>query len=251
MDSLIARARRSCRLSRPDNRDWIYSADPAPQRPVVDLREWDSRVEDQKTLGSCVGHAIAGAYELILNRNYPNLYTELSALYVYYNARIEESMTDIDSGATIRDGIRGVKHYGICSEELWPYDVTKFNERPSLAAYADGRRRTLENYRRLWDTQAIVRAVNNNRPVVIGMSVYNGFFDLNPDNSTVELPEDKIKDYFGEHAVYIVGYDQEKEMFLCKNSFGTEWGDRGYFWMPYDYAKTEVFEAWVFDIVVK
>ena len=74
---------------------------------------------------------------------------------------------------------------------------------------------------------------------------------LNPDNSTVELPEDKIKDYFGEHAVYIVGYDQEKEMFLCKNSFGTEWGDRGYFWMPYDYAKTEVFEAWVFDIVVK
>jgi C1A family cysteine protease len=175
----------------------------------------------------------------------------LSALFVYYNARIEESMTDIDSGATIRDGIRGVKNYGICTEELWPYDVEKFDERPSISSYADARRRTLENYRRLYDAASVIRAVNNNRPVVIGMSVYVDFFDLDKENTIVQMPKDRVEDYFGEHAVYIVGYDQDKKMFLCKNSFGAEWGDNGYFWMPYDYAKSEMFEAWIFDIVVK
>jgi len=218
---------------------------------MVDLREWDGRIEDQKNLGSCVGHAIAGAYELMLKRNYPGEYQELSSLYVYYNARINERLTELDAGATIRAGLKSVKDYGICTEEIWPYDPTKFDVRPSVEAYEDGRRRTLENYRRLYTITEVEQALNNNRPVVIGMNVYTSFFDLNDKDFTAKLPTNRVTEYYGEHAVYLVGYDQTKKEFLAKNSFGSEWGLNGYFFMPYDYVKAEVFESWVFDIVLR
>ena len=83
------------------------------------------------------------------------------------------------------------------------------------------------------------------------MSVYNQFIDLDKENPVVELPSNKYLNYFGEHAVYLVGYNQDKKQLLAKNSFGTDWGENGYFWIPYDYAKSEVFEAWIFDIVLK
>ena len=41
----------------------------------------------------------------------------------------------------------------------------------------------------------------------------------------------------GGHAVMAVGYDEEKEMLLVRNSWGKEWGDKGHFWMPYDYIR--------------
>lgn len=251
MVDLISRTRHSCRLSRPDTRDWVYSTARQTLRESVDLREWDTRIEDQKTLGSCVGHAIAGAYEMMLKRSYPSKFVELSSLYVYYNARIDERLTELDAGASIRSGLEGVRRYGICTEELWPYDVNKFNVRPGVEAYEDGRRRTLENYRRLFGIPEIISALNNNRPVVIGFTVYLKFFDLDQENSVVQFPENRFTEYFGEHAVFLVGYDQQSQQLLAKNSFGPDWGDLGYFWIPYDYAKSEVFEAWVFDVVPK
>ena len=46
----------------------------------------------------------------------------------------------------------------------------------------------------------------------------------------------------------IVGYNRPAQQFLVKNSYGKGWGDRGYGWLPFDYAETELFENWVFDI---
>jgi len=39
----------------------------------------------------------------------------------------------------------------------------------------------------------------------------------------------------GGHAVIVMGYDDDTECFIVKNSWGTKWGDKGYFYMPYDY----------------
>lgn len=248
---MILRHRHSCRPSRPDNRDWVYQVARVPERNAVDLREWDSRVEDQKTLGSCVGQAVSGAYEMLLKRNYSSNYVELSPLFVYYNARLNEESTELDVGTTIRSALSAVKSRGICTEELWPYNTEKFDVRPSSEAYTDGRKRTLENYRSLYGIPSIVSALNNNRPVVIGMSVYTGFFDLNKDDAVVKMPTNRFTEYYGEHAVYLVGYDKDKKQLLAKNSFGSEWGENGYFWIPYNYAYQEVFESWIFDIVLK
>ena len=39
----------------------------------------------------------------------------------------------------------------------------------------------------------------------------------------------------GGHCVVLVGYDDSKSMFIVRNSWGTSWGQEGYFMMPYVY----------------
>lgn len=45
------------------------------------------------------------------------------------------------------------------------------------------------------------------------------------------------------HAVLAVGYDESKQRFICRNSWGPEWGDNGYFTMPYDYLMNDDLSA--------
>ena len=40
----------------------------------------------------------------------------------------------------------------------------------------------------------------------------------------------------GGHAIVIVGYDEEKRLFTFRNSWGEDWGDKGYGYLPYDYV---------------
>ena len=39
----------------------------------------------------------------------------------------------------------------------------------------------------------------------------------------------------GGHAVLCVGYDDKTQRFLVRNSWGVDWGLKGYFTMPYAY----------------
>lgn len=61
------------------------------------------------------------------------------------------------------------------------------------------------------------------------------------------MPDEKSTS-LGGHAVAIIGYDQERQQFLFKNSFGTDWGAAGYAWLTFEYARYYMFDRWVFDI---
>lgn len=234
------------RRSNPDSRDYLYQPRNKDLRRTVDLREWDSLVEDQYDLGSCVGNAITNAYELQVKRLYPDEFVELSRLFVYYNARLIEGTVNEDAGATIRNGVKGVSKFGVCTEKLWPYAIHMFDDMPTKECYKDAEKRKIPKYWSLKNVDEIVSANNDNYPVVVGVTLYIKFAFLSESNYVIEKESDE--DFFGYHAVTIVGYDLDKQMFLVKNSFGNLWGMNGYFLMPFDYAKTEVFEAWTFDI---
>jgi len=246
MANNITSADLKLRQSRPDSRDYRYIPSNNVLRKTVDLREWDSLVEDQFELGSCVGNAITNSFELQVKRLYPSTFVELSRLFVYYNARLLEGTVDEDAGTTIRSGVRGLSKFGVCTEELWPYTIHKFDDRPTSASYEDAKKRKIPSYRSLKNVDEITAAVNDNYPVVVGVTLYTKFAFLNESNYVVE--KESEASFFGYHAVTIVGYDLDKKEFLVKNSFGNNWGINGYFIMPFDYAETEVFERWVFDI---
>ena len=232
-----------------DNRDLIYKSTEQPLRDVVDLRNWASPIEDQRRLGSCVSNAIVGAYELLLNKDVPKEFVDLSRLFVYYNARLIEGSPNEDTGLYLRDGIKAVKDKGICKESLWPYNISKFAIKPNDASYLDAHHRNIKNYHRITTVEDVLDALNNNRPVVLAMDVYDNFDYLNPVDFIISMPKGS-ESFVGGHAVCLVGYDLPRQLILARNSFGKDWGLDGYFCIPFEYLKENTLDLWVFDIVL-
>ena len=209
-----------------DDRDTKYLTSMSRLRDTVDLREWASLVEDQGNVGSCLGNAIANAYELLLKKDHPDQFVELSRLFIYYNARLIEGTVSEDSGATIRDGIKAASRYGICSEQLWPYDISKFDDKPTAECYTDAKQRLIVNYQRLEGVYSMLDALNHNKPLVLGMEIFNGFMKVSKEDPVVYVPMYQLTKAGG-HAVCLVGYDLHANLFLAKYSFGTDWGYNG------------------------
>ena len=227
------------RPDRADARDHIY--DPAklgavlPTLPaVVDLRPGCSAIENQGQLGSCTGNAIAGLIEYLDRKANKNL--EVSRLFIYYQERVLEGTVNYDAGAYIRDGIKAVNIYGAPLESLWPYTIGRFATRPTTAAYADAAKRKAGAYQRVTNFAGVKSALAQGYPVVVGFTVYESF-EGNANNTTgmMPYPNTATEQVLGGHAVAIVGYNDTLNggRFICRNSWGTNWGDRGYFYMPY------------------
>ena len=115
-----------------DTRDYKYTLTPKASPNIVDLRAFCSPIENQGSLGSCTGQAIAGAIELLNKRNRKP--TDVSRLFIYYYERLLLGTVNYDSGAYIRDGIKVTNHYGASLESLWPHDVRKFRQEPITEA---------------------------------------------------------------------------------------------------------------------
>lgn len=244
---LIRKAKYSVRQDPLDWRDLPYTFKREPLRDIVDLRKWASPIEDQDHLGSCTGQAVVGAYELMLNKQDPSKFVDLSRLFVYYNARMIEDATKEDVGAYVRDAIKSVQQYGVCKEELWPYLIEDFAVPPSIKCYEDAKNRTIKNYYRISTLEDTLDALNKEYPVVFSMRVYESFDDLYDSGHTIKMPG-KNESPIGAHAMCFVGYDLNRKLFLVRNSFGKDWGLNGYCYMPFDYMRNEVMDCWIFDI---
>ncbi len=76
-------------------------------------------------------------------------------------------------------------------------------------------------------------------PFVFGFTVYEAFESATVAKSGVlNMPGPKEK-VMGGHAVMGVGYDNAARRFIIRNSWGTDWGQKGYFTMPYDYLSPD------------
>lgn len=231
-----------------DWRDLYYNFDRIPLKESVDLKDWSSGIHEQSSLGSCAAQAVVSAYELLMKKENPKQYVPLSELFAYFNARLIEGDVSEDSGAYIRDVIKGIAQFGICTESAWPYNVGKFAITPSIESYNEAKSRTVKNYYRLNGLSDILDALNADYPVTFGMHVYPQFALMEYHGETkVAMPNDN-EEPLGGHAMMLVGYDLPRQLVLAQNSFGPYWGDQGRCWIPFDYIKNETFDSWIFDI---
>ena len=72
-------------------------------------------------------------------------------------------------------------------------------------------------------------------PFVFGFAVYESFETEEVAKTGVMIMPTEKDNILGGHAVMAVGYDNDKEVFIVRNSWGVNWGDQGYFYMPYEY----------------
>lgn len=223
----------------PDGRDLRYAAPPAALEELpdkVDLREQCPAVYDQGQLGSCTANAIGGALEFDqMKQRQPSPFTP-SRLFIYYNEREIEGSVDSDSGAEIRDGVKSVSKQGACKEDTWPYDIDKFRDKPSDASYTEGSEHQAIRYLRVSQTlNQLKGCLAEGFPFVFGFVVYEGFESQEVAKSGhLEIPR-AGEQQLGGHAVLAVGYEEDSQWFIVRNSWGAEWGIDGYFTMPYPY----------------
>lgn len=223
----------------PDHRDHVWSiparltATPLPT--LVDMRTKCPSVYDQGQIGSCTANAINGAYEFdLLKQNATDFMP--SRLFVYYNERVIEGSVKQDAGAEIRDGIKTIAQQGVCTEKTWPYNVKKFASKPSKKCYKEALAHLAVTYQRVDQTLDTMKAcLASGTPIVIGFSVYDSFeSDAVTKTGVVNMPA-KNEQLLGGHAVLVVGYDDVTQRWIVRNSWGTAWGQAGYFTMPYAY----------------
>jgi C1A family cysteine protease len=227
----------------PDHRDFIYAA-PRPlvkKLPTkVDLRKLCPPVYDQEILGSCTANAIGAAFEFELMKQKKASDFMPSRLFIYYNERVMEHTVKIDNGAAIRDGVKSVNKQGVCPENMLPYNIKKFAVKPNPACYKEALNHQVLSYQRVQRALAQMKGcLADGFPFVFGFTVYSSFEDAAISKSgKLNMPK-KGEDVVGGHAVLAVGYDDTAKRFIVRNSWGTNWGLKGYFTMPYDYLTEE------------
>ena len=215
------------------------------------MRSKCSPVEDQGQLGSCTANALVGALEFLEIKQGAK-FANLSRLFVYYNERVIEGTVNQDSGAFIRDGIKSLSKQGVCTEPEWPYKINKFKNKPPAACYRTAKKHRILSYHRISNANEMRSCLAEGFPFVFGFTCYDAFESAAVARSGVlNMPGPKEK-VVGGHAVMGVGYDDGARRFVIRNSWGSDWGQKGYFTMPYDYldpAKNLADDFWTVRIL--
>jgi C1A family cysteine protease len=196
----------------------------------------ESYVAEGIGVHNCTGNAIAAALEFDQIKQGIKRHWTPSRLFIYYNERVIENTIDSDSGAQIRDGMKSVAKQGAPPEKAWPYDIDKFRAEPPRKCYTEGAKHVAIRYQRLARTlNQLKGCLAEGFPFVFGFMVYDNFESEEvAKTGEAAMPRAREKQ-IGGHAVLAVGYEESKQRFIVRNSWGTGWGKRGYFTLPYPY----------------
>jgi C1A family cysteine protease len=211
----------------------------APILPEVDHRpDWPAPY-DQGSLGSCTGHGLGGAVHYVLRKaNKEGSAWMPARLAIYYGERAREGTIGSDSGAAISDGVRVIQHEGVADEKFWPYDISRFTQRPSAMYYAQALKHRALSVGRVRQTHDDLRtALSQGFNVVFGFSVFESFeSDEVAASGIVPMPS-QGEHLLGGHCAVLVGHSDSRKRYIMRNSWGTQWGLGGYCEMPYEYIE--------------
>jgi len=182
-------------------------------------------VRDQGQCGSCYSFGACGTYEgwRLLN----GVATDLSEQYFMMKAK-EIGPYGGCSGWWLDTSMNLLRDNGVADESACSY-LAYESACPSSATPVH----RIGSYVATTDQATIQSALHNYGPVYVGFAVYNDFFSYS--GGYYEYSSGGLAGY---HAVCIVGYDDTG--FKVKNSWGTGWGESGYFRIKYSQMTNSV-----------
>lgn len=207
---------------------------PAPSS--ADLESFCGPVKDQEDLGACTAFAGTGMREF-LARKYENQDPILSPLFLYYKEReFDKDLDQGDTGSFGRTSVHVMNQFGVCLESEDSYDVKDYQVPPSSFQLAEAAKYKAGAYHRLFGLQDMKNCLASGYVFVTGFTVYESFEGDWSDSGYMPLPGSK-EQVLGGHEVLFIGYDDSKNAFKVRNSWGSSWGNKGNFWFSYDAVK--------------
>ena len=226
----------------------LLGSDSAPVQPTsIDLSLNFPTPGDQGQQNSCVGWATAYALKsyqenVEVGWSLNTSYHLFSPAFIYNQIVIGN-----DGGSYIKDALNLAVNKGVSTLATMPYSHLDYMTQPSVAAFEEASRYKAARWFRINDTAQIKAALVNRKPVVCGIAVYESLVNLSGVNSVYNTVSGQN---LGGHAVTIVGYNDNKfgGAFKIINSWSPNWGNDGYFWLPYSFAAQGIMrEAYVLE----
>ncbi len=183
---------------------------------------WLTKVKDQDPCESCWTFSAVGVVEAM--------------------TRIEHAVWSLRSEGDVHDGMNAqcattgwpthafdwMKSNGVADPGSWAYETTnqKYAPTPDRA----GRTVRLDSYVTLSNVNDQKVWLDNVGPLSACFTVYNDFFAYGPNSGVYTQTSQAVA---GGHCIVVVGYDDAKQAWLIRNSWGTGWGMQGYCWFGY------------------
>ncbi|MBI3395893.1 MAG: hypothetical protein HY042_08670 [Spirochaetia bacterium] len=227
----------------------------------VDLSPNMPPIGNQEQQGSCVGwstaYAIKSYHEQAERKwGYDSPFTGGAGTKVFSPAFVYNQINGgRDGGSNPMQALALMQKSGVATWKTMPYNMRDFRTQPSAAAKQEALNFREESYRQVdhFGPDAIKAELAAGNPILIGINVYDSFYNL---GSNVYTKYDG--QFYGGHAIAVVGYDDSKSTgsgkgaFKLFNSWSTQWGDKGYGWIAYDFMPTACLGAFVsYDMKAK
>jgi hypothetical protein len=189
----------------------------------IDLRSNGGcpNILDDSILNISAISSVTNCIRYLLKHNNQKDY-KISRLYLYYYIKNIQ-----DGNIDIKTTLNFIKENEICSEDDYPYDVNNIDIKPVVTDM----RKFYINYIPIANkVKHIKYSLNNNRPVLLQIYIYNNtdLLKKNPNGKNSKM-------IIFNTAIY--GYRSSNKCFICMHSKGKEWGEKGFFYLPYQYVK--------------
>ena len=192
---------------------------------------WLTNIKDQGGCGSCYIFSAVGVVEAMLRiehsvwslRSEGDVGDSIS-LYCGGHGKCE--------GGSPNEVLDWVKTYGVADPGCWPYVPYDRTGNPTPDRL--GRTGKLDSYVTMSGAANMKTWIDLNGPITACFSCCDDFDGACKNNSVYicSTSPQNLKTADG-HCIVIVGYDDGKQAWLIRNSWGTGWGTNGYGWFGY------------------
>lgn len=219
----------------------------------IDLRAGFSPIYNQQNTNACVGFStVHGLGEYLMRKK--GITTSFSPRFLWNMGRKVEKTLDKNVGMYFNDAIKVIDNYGMLPEEDMPFNEKLFTYNPnpskedieqqnkdvaevptSTMIQKAKKFKVSQGWVNINSVHAMKKALSSGYPVVFGVLIFDSFYKTKSDG-LIAIPKDDEKNHGG-HAIVAVGYDNAKRHLIIRNSWGTQWGDKGYAYLPYEFLK--------------
>ena len=188
----------------------------------ISQSNWTTSIKDQGGCGSCVAFATAGAIEANLKifKRDPSRNFDLSEADLFFRG----CGNCCGTGWNFIPALRYAQSSGLPDEACFPYEGDEEGPCPDR----DKRAIRIDSWRVIYNALQAKEWLSTKGPLIAGMEVCSDFFCY---FGGIYTPE--YGDIVGNHAICIVGYNDVEKCWICKNSWGTSWGEDGWFRIAY------------------